>query len=379
MSQRVKSETARATIIEALDIERERSGAEYTRATQECNRANDMTVKHTEGQRSQKLARESMEVELVDMRKQVSVANSKIIAIEQQEQVAAEIQMQLFEHSLLTYKSPFVYMTSAELAEWFARKIPTVDSTAKPSPEHWGWTAERFASVSGFDMVRQTLHLTNKQCTTWIKNGPADNPLPKEKRLTARKAIPIKLCLEAMQFGWARRLWVSLKEGANPLMDYMCVRKLGAGAFGEAFLVKSRHSNKLMAIKFVNCEHDIDLIKDVIKETELQQTAVSPFVATVETWKVVDRSFFWVLMESCDGGELSPNLFGEVRDAVDEPTIWVWISQLITALRDMHKAGIVHRDMKPEVSQFGYLVDLSTPYCVAVLYMLMVSHANTPH
>jgi hypothetical protein len=150
MTQRVKSEMARATIIDALDIERKRSGAEYTRATQECNRANAMAVKHTEGKRSQKLAQESMEVELVDMRKQVSVAEGKLGAIEEQEQVAAEIQMQLFEHSLKSYESPFVYMTPAELAAWFVRKIPTVDSAAKPSPKH--------NTSHGSKMVQWTTH-----------------------------------------------------------------------------------------------------------------------------------------------------------------------------------------------------------------------------
>ena len=78
-----------------------------------------------------------------------------------------------------------------------------------------------------------------------LKGSPRQEELG--KKLTMGKAVPIRKCLDEMKLGWSCKLWLSLAEGANALMDWRCARKLGEGAFGEAFLVFNRHSGERRA------------------------------------------------------------------------------------------------------------------------------------
>jgi len=63
-----------------------------------------------------------------------------------------------------------------------------------------------------------------------------------------------------------------------------------------------------------------------------------------------EDGYFFVQMELCERGNLEDFLQAVVADGtvVPEATIWSWASHMISALRHIHAAKVIHLDVKPQ-------------------------------
>ena len=121
-------------------------------------------------------------------------------------------------------------------------KLDSSDKNSVPPPNAWQAAVKRFQGMSGFDVMRNCGPLSKELRVKWLRCGPPDAPLdPPMKHVEGSRCRAV---LDFLQVGWFYKLWQSVEEGANPLMDWTCQKKLGEGHFGEVFLVENRHSSK---------------------------------------------------------------------------------------------------------------------------------------
>ena len=129
-------------------------------------------------------------------------------------------------------------------------------------------------------------------------------------------------------------------------------KRLGAGANGEVFLTKKKGDNKYYATK--KYERDkiekTEFMKYLKNEIAILQTLNHPNIVKFDDLKKT-RKHFYLVMEFCNGGELSKALekyqlkYGK---PFNEELVQYLMRQIISAFQHIHNKKIVHRDIKLE-------------------------------
>ncbi|KAL9182810.1 hypothetical protein ACHAXT_004089 [Thalassiosira profunda] len=139
---------------------------------------------------------------------------------------------------------------------------------------------------------------------------------------------------------------------ATPIQDIRAIYDIGdvigEGAFGQVFYATRVKDGKAVALKCIPKEwtlHDefqreIDVLHKLNNED-----GGHPHCCRMYSIYEGDDTY-WMSMELIEGGELFEHLIAE--GAYSEAKASVFTRQLAEALAFMHKAGIVHGDLKPE-------------------------------
>jgi serine/threonine-protein kinase len=134
---------------------------------------------------------------------------------------------------------------------------------------------------------------------------------------------------------------------AKSLGAYTLRERLGAGGMGEVYLAEHRLLKRPAAIKLIRPEKAGDLNAIARFEGEVQATAALTHPNTVEIYdygRTDDGTFYYVM-------EFLPGL--NLQDLVDRygpmpaDRVVHLLSQVSSALREAHRAGLIHRDIKP--------------------------------
>jgi hypothetical protein len=133
-----------------------------------------------------------------------------------------------------------------------------------------------------------------------------------------------------------------LESGQELSARFILVRRLGAGGSGSVWLAQDRGQSRLVAVKVLAdaLMQDVAAITALQRECERCRALDHPNVLQVDG---VYRSarHAWIAMEYAAGGDLS-QLRG--RGPVE---ILRAVAPVAAALAHAHRAGIVHRDVKP--------------------------------
>jgi len=149
--------------------------------------------------------------------------------------------------------------------------------------------------------------------------------------------------------------------------DFEPLRILGQGAFGVVHLARQRDNGRYVALK--------QLSKSRYKEKNLRERAFAErkiladsanrwFVELLATFQ--DQDHFYMVMEFLQGGDLLSHL--ELKPRFTEEETRFYMAELLQALDVVHKAGFVHRDVKPDnvvLSEEGHLKLLDFGLCKA--------------
>ncbi|KAM5332765.1 hormonally up-regulated neu tumor-associated kinase isoform 2-T2 [Glossophaga mutica] len=125
-------------------------------------------------------------------------------------------------------------------------------------------------------------------------------------------------------------------------------RKLGEGSFAKVREGLHVLTGEKVAIKVIDkkrAKKDTYVTKNLRREGQIQQMIRHPNITQLLDILETENSYYLV-MELCPGGNLMHKIYEQKR--LEEPEARRYIRQLVSAVEHLHRAGVVHRDLKIE-------------------------------
>ncbi|MER5964465.1 bifunctional serine/threonine-protein kinase/ABC transporter substrate-binding protein [Streptomyces sp. NPDC002057] len=131
----------------------------------------------------------------------------------------------------------------------------------------------------------------------------------------------------------------------STIAGYRLLGRLGAGGMGVVFLARSGRGT-LAAVKLIRAEHAADpgFRERFRREARAAERITGRWVVRVLGSDPEAREP-WLATEYVPGPSLAEAI--ALHGALPEPTVRALGARLASALDDMHRAGLVHRDVKP--------------------------------
>lgn len=139
-----------------------------------------------------------------------------------------------------------------------------------------------------------------------------------------------------------------VSASTRQLGELVPTRVLGTGGFGSAVLVHDRRNGRRYALKAVpKTRLRANAASSLSAQTErkILELVTHPFI--VEYYGAMqDETHIYYLLGYCSGGDLANYLcrYGSLKLSA----VKFFISEIISAVQDMHKKNLVVRDIKPE-------------------------------
>ncbi|GAA5983797.1 hypothetical protein JCM11641_005195 [Rhodosporidiobolus odoratus] len=136
-------------------------------------------------------------------------------------------------------------------------------------------------------------------------------------------------------------------DGPVDLWHFYLLRSVGKGAFGKVRVVQHKKTKALYALKYINKARISKqrAVNNIIQERRLLEEIDSPFVCNLRFAFQDDENLFMVL-DLMLGGDLRFHL--DRLGSMKEDVVKFYVAEMALALGDLHKRGIVHRDIKPD-------------------------------
>ncbi|CAO4360010.1 unnamed protein product [Caenorhabditis nigoni] len=127
---------------------------------------------------------------------------------------------------------------------------------------------------------------------------------------------------------------------------YEVTKPLATGTFGSIYKAKRESDGKLFAVK---CE-SLNMKSSLLRQMSVVLASIhypSPFFATIEERGTVPQRFLFVVMPL-----YGDNLFDLMHNVNKDRKFSIatglhLAEQTLTAIRDLHRNGFIHRDIKP--------------------------------
>ncbi|XP_012693939.2 serine/threonine-protein kinase Nek4 isoform X1 [Clupea harengus] len=134
------------------------------------------------------------------------------------------------------------------------------------------------------------------------------------------------------------------------MMDnYIFVRVVGKGSYGEVNLVKHKTDRKQYVTKKLNLKTSSKRErKSAEQEAQLLSQIRHPNIVTYrESWEGDDCQLY-IVMGYCEGGDLYHRLKQQKGELLPERQVVEWFVQIAMALQYLHEKHILHRDLKTQ-------------------------------
>ncbi|XP_076805439.1 serine/threonine-protein kinase greatwall-like isoform X1 [Clavelina lepadiformis] len=129
--------------------------------------------------------------------------------------------------------------------------------------------------------------------------------------------------------------------------DFIIIKPISQGAFGQVFLGRRKTDKRLYAIKVMRKSKMVrkNMTKNVLSERKALALSKSPFI--VHLYYSLETTLdIYLIMEYIIGGDVKSLL--AVLGYFDEPMAVLYAAEVTMALEYLHKHGIIHRDLKPD-------------------------------
>jgi serine/threonine protein kinase len=153
---------------------------------------------------------------------------------------------------------------------------------------------------------------------------------------------------------------------------------IGAGAFGTIFHVRDRMNQRAFAVKVMQRQHyevrgmGKQLAAEIRTMQRVSKSCTDPgWSRVVQLHSYVEEAgFVFLMLELCVYGNLAQRLAKAVGGRLSEATAARCSRHLFQGLRDIHAAGVIHRDIKAEnllittngvlkITDFGWATETS--------------------
>ena len=145
------------------------------------------------------------------------------------------------------------------------------------------------------------------------------------------------------------------KEGENlrkkrqkiSIFDFIPIKIIGKGAFGEVRLCKHLPTGDVVAIKKMKKEemHKKNQILHVRAERDVLSEAKNQWIVELK-FSFQDQKFLYLGMEYLPGGDLMSLLMA--RDILPEQDAKFYAAEMVLAIESVHEMECIHRDLKPD-------------------------------
>ena len=147
-----------------------------------------------------------------------------------------------------------------------------------------------------------------------------------------------------------RNRYESKKRGMTmSLSDLTPVRLLGKGQFGKVIQVQHNKTKEIFALKvqYKKQVTEYGQVDRVYQERITIGQLNHPFIVKfVQSFK--DKDAVYLLMEPLHGGELFYHIDTSTKKRLEEHVAAFYAMCILSAMKHMHKRGIIYRDLKPE-------------------------------
>jgi|GEM_PF-2550401 len=134
-------------------------------------------------------------------------------------------------------------------------------------------------------------------------------------------------------------------EPGQTISHYRLLSKLGAGGMGVVYAAEDEHLGRQVAIKFLSVDRNRRLSRArFLREARSASVLNHPNIATIYDYGETGDGHPFIVMELLRGQTLSDLLAS--GDLTVERGVSI-IQDVLEALREAHRMGIVHRDIKP--------------------------------
>ena len=129
--------------------------------------------------------------------------------------------------------------------------------------------------------------------------------------------------------------------------DFMPLKMLGSGSFGEVYLVREIRSGDLFAMKVLTKAKIFgnNLVRYAKTERDVLSYTKHPFIVGLNYAFQTETKLFLIL-DFCPGGDLGRVLQREGR--LTEERARKYLCEVLLAIEALHKRDIIFRDLKPD-------------------------------
>ncbi|KAI8090266.1 Serine/threonine-protein kinase orb6 [Gilbertella persicaria] len=168
-----------------------------------------------------------------------------------------------------------------------------------------------------------------------------------ENKLSQEHCSEEKKKRQLQSYGRKESQYLRLRRTRLGLDDFVTVKVIGKGAFGEVRLVQAGDTGKIYAMKTLRKSEMLkkDQLAHVKAERDVLAEADSPWVVQLY-FSFQDTQFLYLIMEFLPGGDLMTMLIK--YDTFSEPVTRFYIAEIVLALEAIHNLGFIHRDIKPD-------------------------------
>ena len=129
--------------------------------------------------------------------------------------------------------------------------------------------------------------------------------------------------------------------------DFKGISQLGRGSFGEVYLVEKIDTGEQYALKVLRKEKVLgnNLVRYAFTERNILLHITHPFIVKLNFAFQTPEKLV-MIMDYCPNGDLGTHLAREKKFAEEKARFY--IAEILLALEELHKNGILFRDLKPE-------------------------------
>merc|ERR1712142_15300 len=255
-----------------------------------------------------------------------------------------------------TSPTPSASSTGSSIARLFSRSSPssrrscnivvgTTDGLALPRP------AEGEVTISPHTMEKAN------RAKLVIENYYSNLMLQKKERLARTEKLEDILRdnslseeekkLKKLHYAAKESEFLRMKRSRMSVMDFIPLKVIGKGAFGEVRLVQKADTGHVYAMKALRKTEMVakDQVAHVRAERDILVEADQQWV--VKTYySFQDTDMLYLVMEFLPGGDLMTLLMK--KDTLTEEASQFYISETALAIQSIHQLGFIHRDIKPD-------------------------------
>jgi len=153
--------------------------------------------------------------------------------------------------------------------------------------------------------------------------------------------------LKKLHYAAKESEFLRMKRSRMTVMDFIPLKVIGKGAFGEVRLVQKADTGHVYAMKALRKAEMVakDQVAHVRAERDILVEADQQWVVKMY-YSFQDTDMLYLVMEFLPGGDLMTLLMK--KDTLTEEAAQFYISETALAIQSIHQLGFIHRDIKPD-------------------------------